>query len=144
MARVISIIIGVIVVSMIITFMFKFGHEVGQSANSETASQLATLSSNYEHKIQEANDSQSVLSRLRNVTSGSVVEQGLFFVDSGITGGKVLLDSVDNTHDLINTIEDDTGLFAESKFMIDGILSIIGLIFVVSILYFFWRGKAET
>lgn len=145
MARLVSIIIGVVVLSMMITFMLKLGAEIGTSTSSDTHNQLSTLSDNYQNNIDQSRNGTSVLGRLRNVTSGSIVEQGLFFVDSGITGGKILLDSVDNTNEIVNMVDEDTGILGEGNtFLKYGIITIIGLIFTVSILYFFWRGKAET
>ena len=144
MARLVSIIIGLVLFSLFVTFMFKVGADLSTNAGSSNSATFTTLSNNYDRLDNYSLDKNTTIRRIKDSLDYGFVKTGLYFVEEGLTGGKILMDSVDNTGEIVDQVGRDSPYAAELGVFSIAIKAILSVIFIIAMLYFVWRAKAET
>lgn len=143
MAKLVMIILGVVLFSLVASFMFRIAGDLGSDYNSNDATTYTELSSNYDHIKNISTQSNSSIRRIKSKLDIGIVDATFGVVDSGVAGGKVLTDSVSNLNTIADQIEKDTD-FVEVSIFFQATKAVLAILFVLSILFFFWRFKAET
>ena len=146
--KLISMVIGFLVFSLVATMMFATTHDImNNNGNVAGTEEFQTLAGDYDDLTGAFGDSSGTARQIENLSksgAAQATEPDVSAFKGALAGGKMSVNFLTNFQNIINTVSGDVGAGYVDQRIINGILAIIGIFLIFVVVQFIRAFKMET